>query len=745
MKHKMTGNRAAMRRVFSFLLASVLVMSVLAGCGHAEPMTEAPPETAEDLAQDAMLAGAGSTADAAAIGTTAGGSEHAAETEPDPNIDYTTGTPWLCSFLDGNVTADTPTPDLKDDFFLAVNKDDLASLQIPEGYSVCGTMYDVDMLADNDIKELFTDNSETDNDDAQLALNLYSLYMDWDTRNEIGVTPLKEGVEEVEAIDSIDALTEYLGRTPFEDQIDVLYSVGTMSDLDDSAVHVLYVSQGAVLLDDPAEYRELTAYGAAIKEARTKLADRMLQKLGYSEEEAAGKIENCLAFETELAEAMMTREERGRPDYVEKINNRYTRDELEEAQGGLPVLATLEEAMGYPQADVYILFQPEWLAKLNELYTEENLVKIRDSMIVKAAISSAGSLDRECYEWSVECSNAISGSSGMLPDETVFSSQVANALPWPVSRLYTEKYLSQEDKDRISGMIDEIIEEYHGIIEEADFLSDETKEAAAGKLDAMGKGVLWPDDWSAYDSEGLEIASGEDGGTLWDALKAVIRYGVSKSVEEYSEPVDKDRWLYSPTTVNCYYNPQANNIVILGAFARGGLYDPEMSDEEMLAGIGTIVGHEITHGFDANGVLYDKDGIKQTWLPEKDRSAFGDRTIKVASYYSGMTPFQGSGLYNGTRVQVEATADMGGMKAVLALAARKDHFDYDRFFRQFARLWSSQISYDHEKYLFESDVHPLDYLRTNVTLAQYDEFLSTYDIHEGDGMFIPEGKRVKVW
>ena len=333
MKHKMTGNRKAMRRVFSFLLASVLVMSVLAGCGHAEPMTEAPPETAEDLAQDALLAGAGSTADAAAIGATAGGSEHAAETEPDPNIDYTTGTPWLCSFLDGNVTADSPTPDLKDDFFLAVKKDDLASLQIPEGYSVCGTMHDVDRQADNDIKELFTDNSETDDHDAQLALNLYSLYMDWDTRNEIGVTPLKEGVEEVEAIDSIDALTEYLGRTPFEDQIGALYSVGTMSDLDDSAVHVLYVSQGSVLLDDPAEYRGLTAYGAAIKEARTKLADRMLQKLGYSEEEAAGKIENCLAFETELAEAMMTREEQGRPDYVEKINNRYTRDELEEAQG----------------------------------------------------------------------------------------------------------------------------------------------------------------------------------------------------------------------------------------------------------------------------------------------------------------------------------------------------------------------------------------------------------------------------
>ena len=208
MKHKMTGNRAAMRRAFSFLLASVLVMSVLAGCGHAEPMTEAPPETAEDLAQDALLAGAGSTADAAAIGATAGGSEHAAKTEPDPNIDYTTGTPWLCSFLDGNVTADTPAPDLKDDFFLAVNKDDLASLQIPEGYSVCGTMYDVDMLADNDIKELFTDDSETDNDDAQLARLGERVEMSFWEKHADGRTVMRLATSWATRDEDVDALIQ---------------------------------------------------------------------------------------------------------------------------------------------------------------------------------------------------------------------------------------------------------------------------------------------------------------------------------------------------------------------------------------------------------------------------------------------------------------------------------------------------------------------------------------------------------
>ena len=170
-----------------------------------------------------------------------------------------------------------------------------------------------------------------------------------------------------------------------------------------------------------------------------------------------------------------------------------------------------------------------------------------------------------------------------------------------------------------------------------------------------------------------------------------------------------------------------------------------MSDEEMLAAIGFVVGHEISHGFDANGVQYDKDGIKQTWMPEKDRSSFGDRTIKVTSFYSGLSPLPGSSLYNGAQVQVEATADMGGMRAVLELASRKENFDYDRFFRQVARVWAAQISYEKEAYFYEYDTHPLDYLRINVTLAQFDEFTRTYGIQEGDGMYIPEGKRVKVW
>ena len=730
-------------KIVNTLLASALALSVLAGCEQAVPVAEAPPESEEELQQEALLAGAGSTADAAATGNTAGGTEYAALTEPDPNVDYTSGTPWLCSFLDSNLTEDTPAPDLKDDFYLAVNRDDLVSRQIPEGYNVVGTLYDVDMQKDEDVRKLFEEDTEADSHDAQLALNLYSVLMDWDTRNELGAAPVKEDVDAVEEIDSIDALTEYLGTKPMEDQLGTIYSVSGTVDFEDSSAHVLMISNSSLLLGDPAEYRELTDLGAVIKEARTKLADRMLQKLGYSGEEAADKIENCLAFEAELAPAMMTQEEQGQPDYISRINNRYTREEVEEAQGDLPILSTLEEAMGYPEEDVYILTQPEWLEKLKELYTDENLTKIKDYLIVNAMISSAAFMDREAYGWSVECDNAIDGSSGTLPDEIVFSGAVASILPWPVSQLYTEKYLRQEDKDRISELVDEVLSEYHGIIEEADFLSDETKDKAIEKLDAIQKNVLWPDDWSKYDCEGLEIESAEDGGTVWKTMKAIARYNVAKAAREYSEPVDKDRWAYPPTTFNCGYAPLSNRILILGAFARGEVYDSDMSDEELYAKLGMVIGHEISHAFDSSGAQFDKDGNMDQWWSDDDWSAFQERNDKLIAYFDAIHPWEGQDNMASIK-SGEACADMGGLKCMLRIAANKDDFDYDEFFRAYAKLWAGKGTLG-ASYSRIRDEHPLSYQRVNCVLQQFDEFLDFYEIEEGDGMYLAPEDRVNIW
>ena len=411
-------------------------------------------------------------------------------------------------------------------------------------------------------------------------------------------------------------------------------------------------------------------------------------------------------------------------------------------EGNLPLLEGLE-GDGYPEAEVYLVANPGFVEKLNELYTEENLTLIKDCLIVRGSISSATSLDRECYDWGMECSNALSGASGSLDDVTVFSAQTSSALKWPTAKLYTSVYLNQEDKDRIAEMVGEIKAAYHGIIEEADFLSDETRANAIAKLDAIKCNSLYPDDWDKYSCGELEIKGIEEGGTLWEAIRNLHRFASNQSIKKLSDAVDKEEWAYPPQTVNCFYSSTANSVFILGAFAQGGIYNSEMSDEELLAKLGSVIGHEISHAFDSSGAQFDKDGNMANWWTEEDKAAFEARNQKIQDYFSAMHPWEGQD-FMASIMTGESCADMAGLKVVLRIAAEKENFDYDAFFRAYADLWLTKDTLQ-SAYTRINDSHSMGYLRINTTLQQYDEFLDFYGIAEGDGMYLAPEDRVNVW
>ena len=655
-------------------------------------------------------------------------------------LDYTTGTPWPCIDLDGVVTEET-TAELKDNFALAVNKDKILALEIPEGYSCAGTTADLTVQAAEDLKNMFLGDAP-EGHDARLAYDYFQLLMDWDSRNAVGVAPLKAQTEQVEAIGSVEELSAYLSATAPEDQLSAVWMCGSGEDLMDSSRRILIVADAELLLGDSAEYAALTPYGETGKQAITELAKKMLVKLGYSEDEAAQKIDNCFAFETMLAPVIYTSEEKQRPDYYGRILNYVGQDDLKQMQGSLPVLESFAN-MGYPEAETYLVLNPAGLEKLNALYTEENLPLLKDYIIVHGAISASANLDRECYEWRNAYRNAVTGATGMLDDATVFSSEVSETLKWPTAEMYTAAYLKQEDKDRIAGMIDEILEAYHGIIEEADFLSDETRARAIEKLDTIKPYVLYPDSWEKYSCEELNFAGPEDGGTLWEANRRIAGYMLAESVKEYSEPVDKEKWGDAPQTVNCFYDPTKNSLYILGAYAQGGMYNSEMHDEELLAKLGSVIGHEISHAFDSSGAQFDKDGNMANWWTEEDRAAFLERNQKMVDYYNAMHPWEGQDFY-GSIMTGEAGADMAGVKVVLRIAAGMEGFDYDAFFRAYADMWLTKDTLQ-MAYIRINDVHPMSYLRVNCTLQQFDEFLDFYGITEGDGMYLAPEDRVIVW
>ena len=654
-------------------------------------------------------------------------------------IDYSTGTPWPDIDLDGVVTEETPT-DIKDNFVLAINKDKILATEIPEGYPFGGTTIDAIIKAEKDLRDVFQ-GDVPDYHDAKLAFELYNRFMDWDSRNAVGVAPLKELTDDVEAIDSLEAMTKYITETPFGKQLAVLFRINSDVDIKDSDRYIIYIENPGLLMSDSAQYSEMTEYGKIRKDAKSELAKKMLVKMGYAEDEAKKKIENCFSFETLIAPTIPTNEKRSSPDYLATTLNYRTRDELKDMEKQLPILEMAEQVIGFPEAETYLVTNPDYIEKLSEVYTEENLSLIKDYYIVNGILSSAGNLDRECYEWATDCKNAMSGATGILPDETVMSANVSDMFPWPVARMYSEKYLKQEDKERITEMVDEILDKYHDVLKGADFLSDETRAKAIEKLEAISKHVLYPDSWDIYSMEDFSF---DEGGGLFDALSELTEYLIVRSVREYSKPVDKDDWkIATPQTFNCFYNPQTNGIYILGAFAQDKIYNSEMSDEELYAKLGVVIGHEISHAFDPTGAQFDKDGNFANWWTEEDKKVFMERTEKMAAYFNAMHPWEGQNFF-GQIMTGEACADMAGLKCMLLIAAEKENFDYDAFFRAYADLWLTKDTLQ-RAYTRIYDTHPMSYLRINATLQQYDEFLNFYDIKEGDGMYLAPEDRVAIW
>ena len=735
-----------MKKTINILTASVLCLSMISCSAPAS----SPTENAAEKSSEETVAENGSEESAAENGSeetaAAGSSGELTADNSSEEIDYTTGTPWMYIDLVGNVTADTPA-DPKDNFALWANKDRILSLKIPEGYGTAGDLVDITLKADADRKAMFH-GPVPENHDARLAYDYYYLLGDWDSRNAVGVAPLKEMIDVVDAVESLEDMTGYLVNTPGEDRLFHLWTPEARQNPEEPGSSLLSLKRSAFFLLDRAEYREMTDEGKYQKEVFANFLQKMLVKLGYSEEEAGQKIENCFAWETMMNSVDPDEEKGDGSEFTNDIDRLYTRDDLKALTPNVPLLESLEKADGYPAMEKYYIPELTYIEKLNELYTEENVPLMRDYLIMQGILEKADVLDWESYVLVNECFSGVNHddppelNTETYPESGAYG-DVNLHLGWAVAQFYVENYTNPEDKERISELVDEIIDAYHGIIAEADFISDETRAGAYAKLDNLSKNVLYPDSWDPYSFEDVDFASKEEGGTLWEAYRAIIKHEHKNAVAKATGPYDKTAWDGFPFGVNCGYEPAVNGIYIYAGFAQGNNYYPEMSDEELYAKVGAGIAHEISHAFDAEGSKYDKDGNMNNWWTEEDRAAFLGRNEKLVAYYNAMHPWEGQD-FDGDNMKGEACADMAAVKCMLRIAAEKENFDYDKFFRAFADRYACLDSPAMAMVRLE-DVHPMNYLRVNATLQQYDEFLDFYGITEGDNMYLAPEDRVAIW
>lgn len=308
-----------------------------------------------------------------------------------------------------------------------------------------------------------------------------------------------------------------------------------------------------------------------------------------------------------------------------------------------------------------------------------------------------------------------------------------------VNNSYIDKYCDDEKRNRIIDLIADIRAGYKELLQNNEWLSSKTKSKAIEKLDAMKSYVGYPE---SFKYNYPEITK-DSFNSLLDVYDAYLDNKLNIALNKTN--VGNDDAFYSCTmlTVNAYNNIVSNSMVILQGLIEGDVFGKEESKEGELAVLGMIVGHEISHAFDVTGANYDKNGEYKNWWTAEDKIAFQNKTNKITEYFNSIEVLRGVHC-DGARNNGEASSDMGGIRVALHLAKKIDNFNYDKFFTEFAKLWLRTISLDNMMDYVE-DEHPLSYLRVNVTLSQFDEFIDTYNIKPGDGMYIAPSDRIAIW
>lgn len=651
-------------------------------------------------------------------------------------------TPWLNANVAGTVTEDT-TAELKDDFNLAVNYDYLKDTKIGEGRSGENSFEELQDMVNKRLIKMMTDET-IEGHDASLLRELYAMWLDWDARNAVGMSEMMPHIEAIQQIETLKGLTEYLTSEEGIFYGASLSGAVLTADGEDSRWYCLDIVRTPLSLGDSDEYEKLTSVGERSLKAYREMAGLLLGKAGYEEKEAEEIIDNAYAFEEALAPAIMSTAECYAADAMERMLNKVTMEELAEMSPNYPI-AEIIKAAGLGNSERINLNEPEWLSKINEVYTEENLEKIKSYILVHTLLDFGDVLDEETFRELMRISNEASGITGSKADEELALSTVQIFLQTSLSKVYVSEYVSAEMRDDVTNIIKESISAYRTMLASEEWLSDETKEKALEKLDYITINAAYPDKWE--DTDGLKITPKEDGGSYFNALTEIARYRMELQKTKVNTKIDREAWATDMplTIVNAFYNPTDNSINIIAGILGGSFYNSDMTEEEKLAGIGVVIGHEISHAFDTTGAQFDKDGNFASWWTDEDYNAFGERAQKLIDYYDTIVPFDGGENYPGSNVQGEAIADMAGVKCMLLLAEEEEDFDYDAFFRAYASLWKGIYSREYCEQSAYQDSHPMDYLRVNVTLMQQPEFYETYDIKEGDGMYMAEEDRIAVW
>lgn len=628
---------------------------------------------------------------------------------------------------------------LKDDFYNAVNAEWLASAELSGSDITVGGFMDLsDEIEETlmaDFESMLKGEKEVVSEEMKSFLQYYEMAADYDTRNEQGIEPMQPYLDMIDEIGSMEEYDEVMADWSLQGMPAPL-SMFVMADMGNASTNALYASAPSLYLPDVSYYEGET--GELLLNYFSLTAQQLLIQSGYAEDEAAAIVEQALSFDALLVPYIKTAEESS--EYVNMYNPVTFSDFT--AYSSTLNLEGYVTSLVNTTPDQIIVTDPQYFEAMDGIITEENFDIMKSWMIVNTIYSMASYLSDDLRNTAASYSMIMTGQTEMEDPQVVAFNLAGNIYSMVVGNYYGETYFGEEAKEDVTKMVNNMVDVYISRLSNNDWLSSATIDAAIVKLENMAIQIGYPDTLDPLYAD-LKVTAKEEGGTLLGNAMEFTRLILADNFSDYGLEADRSEWSMNAATVNAMYSPMTNTITFPAAILQAPFYSIDQTPSQNYGGIGAVIAHEITHAFDNNGAQFDEYGNLENWWMEEDYAAFEVKTADMADLFEGME--HAGGTVNGRLTVSENIADAGGLSCALEVAKALPDSNLEEFFTNWAVIWRSKSTAEYEELLLSLDVHAPNKLRANVQLQNVEEFYTTFDINEGDGMYLPVDQRVSIW
>jgi putative endopeptidase len=634
------------------------------------------------------------------------------------------------------------------DFYQFANGGWVKTHPVPPAYSVWGSFAELSENNQSNVLTILRNSAASGNPQASADIRKLATYytscMDSAAAEKAGAQPISPELGRVAAIRNRAQLESEIARL-HSMGVPSVFGFGAQQDAKNSTSVIAGIRQGGLSLPDRDYYLNPEKRYADIRANYTDHVARMFQLVGETASDASADAQRVLAIETALARPAKTRVELRDPN---ANYHKMTTAELAQLAPGFnwPTYFT-----GEGRADVTTINiqNPVFLKAVDSLLTSVALNDWKAYLRWKIVDAAAPSLSSAFVNEDFRFGSTLTGTKEQLPRDKRCGRATDAGLRDALGQAYVARYFTPTAKQRALEMVRNLESVFHDRLQTLGWMSDTTKAQAETKLAAFTNKIGYPDKWRDYST--LTIKPGP---FLTNQL-AVREYERRRELARIGQPLDRTEWGMTPPTVNAYYNPQMNEIVFPAGIMQPPFFDPKADDAVNYGGMGAVIGHEMTHGFDDQGAQFDAQGNLRNWWSASDLEKFKRGTGLVASQFDSYTVLD-SVHVNGKLTLGENLADLGGLsisytalEKALAAKGRPPLIDgftpEQRFFLAWAQIWRQNINPEAQRVRINTDPHSPGQWRTNGPLSNMPQFAAAFGCKPGDAMVRPDSVRPVIW